>query len=65
MIVYTPSQLTSHYSGGGRELDAATGRMLRTKDQDQDCRKYKWVMDAFERKLPISVVIGKTLREGA
>ncbi|KAK8080966.1 hypothetical protein PG997_008784 [Apiospora hydei] len=26
----------------GRELDAASGQMLRTKDQDQDCRKYVW-----------------------
>ncbi|KAK8073793.1 hypothetical protein PG994_004692 [Apiospora phragmitis] len=44
--------------GGGRELDTASGRMLRTKAQDQDCRRYRWVVDAFEKKLPVSVVIG-------
>ncbi|KAK8070945.1 hypothetical protein PG997_011148 [Apiospora hydei] len=44
--------------GGGRELDAASGQMLRTKDQDQGCRKYGRVMDAFEKRLPVSVVIG-------
>ncbi|KAK8005237.1 hypothetical protein PG990_011274 [Apiospora arundinis] len=44
--------------GGGRVLDAASGRMFRTKSQDSDCRKYKCVMSTFEKKLPISIVIG-------
>ncbi|KAK8024101.1 oxoglutarate iron-dependent oxygenase protein [Apiospora rasikravindrae] len=44
--------------GGGGEFDVASGRMLRTKDQDEACQKYKSAMDAFERRLPVSVVIG-------
>ncbi|KAK8099288.1 uncharacterized protein PG998_012529 [Apiospora kogelbergensis] len=44
--------------GGGREFDAATGRMLRTKNQDENCRKHKRVTDALENKRPVSVIIG-------
>ncbi|KAK8067960.1 hypothetical protein PG996_007072 [Apiospora saccharicola] len=43
--------------GGGREQDAS-GRMVRTKSQDQNSRQYRAVNNAFERKEPISVVFG-------
>ena len=62
-MIPTPSKLTRFDSGGGRELDAS-GRMLRTKDQDQNSRQYRAVKNAFERKVPVSVVIGETASEG-
>lgn len=57
-----PIQLIFHDSGGGRELNAS-GQMVRTKGQEQSSRQHRAVMNAFEQKLPISVVIGKKLHE--
>ena len=37
--------------------------MLRTKNQDENCRKHKRVTDALENKRPVSVIIGKSTRE--
>ncbi|KAK7955836.1 uncharacterized protein PG986_005058 [Apiospora aurea] len=49
----------------GRELDPASGQMLRTKDQDQDWRKYIWVLGRGQWKLVYAApTVTSTLENG-